>query len=332
MAILILGDPSDPHVAGVVRCVEEFGIAYFVFHRFCLEHQICLAYDGKALTTDFRIGERLFRDTEIEAVWSRVKPIALAAEPGSEQWLGQEFAAKEWGSVIQSLAMLLEHAKWVNNQQAQQKIANKPYQLRLAQNVGLEVPATRITNNPESVLRFEGDTRELVYKTLTNFIFPPDKYIFTTRVRRDALSESAASVQRAPGIFQEYIPKAYELRVTVVGDKIFPTRINSQQSSATAVDWRRSQLNEGMYEIGELPQIIEGGIRAFHRAAGLVYGAYDFIVTPEGHHIFLECNPAGQWLWHEEITGQPITRAIASELLPIQMVARPAAGDDHPAA
>ena len=36
--------------------------------------------------------------------------------------------------------------------------------------------------------------------------------------------------------------------------------------------------------------------------------------TPSGEHVFLECNPNGQWLWIELATGMPISAAIADEL------------------
>jgi len=47
---------------------------------------------------------------------------------------------------------------------------------------------------------------------------------------------------------------------------------------------------------------------------GLVFGCIDMIVTPRGEFIFLEINPNGQWLWIEELTGLPISEAIANTL------------------
>jgi len=47
---------------------------------------------------------------------------------------------------------------------------------------------------------------------------------------------------------------------------------------------------------------------------GLVFGALDFVVTPDGQWIFLEINPNGQWFWIERQTGMPISTALA-ELL-----------------
>jgi hypothetical protein len=47
---------------------------------------------------------------------------------------------------------------------------------------------------------------------------------------------------------------------------------------------------------------------------GLTYAALDFVVTPEGEHVFLEINPAGQWGWIERALGMPITDAILDSL------------------
>ena len=46
----------------------------------------------------------------------------------------------------------------------------------------------------------------------------------------------------------------------------------------------------------------------------LAYGAIDLRRTPEGDYVFLEINPAGQWIFVEEKTGQPMTDAMAKLL------------------
>jgi biotin carboxylase len=47
----------------------------------------------------------------------------------------------------------------------------------------------------------------------------------------------------------------------------------------------------------------------------LHYGAADFILTPDGRHVFLEINPAGEFFWLEKYTGLPLSGAIASLLV-----------------
>jgi hypothetical protein len=47
----------------------------------------------------------------------------------------------------------------------------------------------------------------------------------------------------------------------------------------------------------------------------LLYGAIDLRLTPEGRYVFLEINPAGQFLYIENATGQQIAAAVARTLL-----------------
>jgi glutathione synthase/RimK-type ligase-like ATP-grasp enzyme len=54
---------------------------------------------------------------------------------------------------------------------------------------------------------------------------------------------------------------------------------------------------------------------SFVRRLGLMYGAIDMRRTPDGDHVFLEVNPAGQWLFVEQRTGQPIAARIADLLI-----------------
>lgn len=50
------------------------------------------------------------------------------------------------------------------------------------------------------------------------------------------------------------------------------------------------------------------------RSAGLAFGAFDFVVTPDDEWVALECNPEGQWEWLAAETGTPIADAIAGYL------------------
>jgi hypothetical protein len=38
-------------------------------------------------------------------------------------------------------------------------------------------------------------------------------------------------------------------------------------------------------------------------------------LTPDGRYVFLEVNPAGQWLFIEGRTGQPISAGLAQTLV-----------------
>ena len=107
-----------------------------------------------------------------------------------------------------------------------------------------------------------------------------------------------------------------ELRVTVVGRRAFAASIDSNALERSQTDWRR----EGVALIDRwqpyaLPADVERGLLGVMDALGINYGAADFVVTPEGRHVFLEVNPAGEFFWLERQNGLPISEAIADVLL-----------------
>lgn len=69
------------------------------------------------------------------------------------------------------------------------------------------------------------------------------------------------------------------------------------------------------HSIFDLPSDVEKSCINFLKRQGLVYGAMDFIVTPEGEYYFLENNPFGQYLWLEIETGIPLTETMCNLLI-----------------
>ncbi|MBW3654270.1 MAG: hypothetical protein KY433_11980 [Actinobacteria bacterium] len=134
-----------------------------------------------------------------------------------------------------------------------------------------------------------------------------------TRVLRDHELELLDSVRLAPVIFQELVPAVADVRVTVVGDRMFATAITPARGGYE-VDYRMD-LAGADFRPTELPVETEKGIHALMQRLGLVYGAVDLRRTPEGDHVFLEVNPAGEWRFVEERTGQPVTEAMAGLLM-----------------
>jgi hypothetical protein len=60
-----------------------------------------------------------------------------------------------------------------------------------------------------------------------------------------------------------------------------------------------------------LPDAIASGCTRVLQALGLVFGCFDFVVTPAGEYVFLEVNEAGQFLFVERSTGQPLLDAFS---------------------
>ena len=100
-----------------------------------------------------------------------------------------------------------------------------------------------------------------------------------------------------------------------VGGTIFACRIESQQSTVADKDWRRYDLANTPHLVHELDTTVEDKIGELMRRMNLCFGSLDFIVTPEGEHVFLEVNPVGQFGWIVEQTGLPIYERLAELLV-----------------
>ena len=188
---------------------------------------------------------------------------------------------------------------------------HKLYQLKVAGEVGLEIPRTHITNDPASARAFVAETGpdETVYKA---FIAQPEAWR-ETRTLTDEEVAHLDDVALAPVIFQEYVPAEFDLRITVVGEEIFAVAIDASDT-AYPTDYRM-HLGEARVEVHDLPAEVRERLRAFMDRLGLVYGAIDMRRTPDGRYVFLEVNPSGLWLFTEEPTGLPITEAVVEWFL-----------------
>lgn len=196
---------------------------------------------------------------------------------------------------------------------------NKQLQLRVASACGLDTPRTLITNDPVAVRHFARDCDQgMVMKMLSSFaVYDEGKenVVFTNRVLAKDL-EHLDELRYCPAMFQEAVPKALELRCTIVGKQVFTAAIDSQSSVRAQYDWRRDGIALIKdWTVYTLPANIKAKLLKFMRWFGLNYGAIDIIVTPEGRHIFLEVNPAGEFVWLERNPGLPISYAIAQVLM-----------------
>lgn len=210
-----------------------------------------------------------------------------------------------------------EQIKWMSHPAKVQLAEAKIYQLSVAQSLGLTVPDTIVSNDAAQIRRFfEEKGGEIIAKPLRLGYFDYGDHqtaVFTSRVSAEDLSEDLP-LQMAPVIYQELLPKLYDIRVTVVGDQLFAAAIDSQSIPSASLDWRRTESEELPHYTHELPAHLEQACLNYTAALGLNFGALDFVLTPQKEYVFLELNPNGQWVWIEEKLGFPISEAIATWL------------------
>lgn len=252
---------------------------------------------------------------QVQAVWMR-----RIWQPQLSEDLAPQF---QTACVRESLAALegfwdsLRDARWVDNLERIKAAENKLRQLRVAQEVGLVIPRTLVTNNPESAREFFYEVKEkMVAKLLTPLsqsMSGSPFFLYTSAVKEEDLLE-AELLRHSPMVFQEQIPKLRELRVVFVDGKLFVGAIDASAYATSTVDWRRANADACMWQPHELPREIAFRLKTFMARFRLMFGAFDLIQTPLEEYVFLELNPTGEWGMLERDLGYPISNAIAEVL------------------
>ncbi len=273
------------------------------FDRDVTEHSLTLA------------GETFFA-SDVRAVYNRRvwKP---RLDPDLDE-LYREGCSRESVTTLRAFLAGLSHARWIDPPLTVTAAEDKPRQLREARAAGLTIPRTVITNDPARVRDFY---RSLGTPMVTKMLSPLSYgmqasafFVHTSRVEPDDLDD-LDSLRLCPMVFQELVPKRVELRVIYVAGRCFTGAIDASNSERAQVDWRRANPDEVRWERHELDSDITRRLHTLMERLGLTYGAADFIVKPDGEHVFLEVNPSGEWGMVEHDLGLPIGDALAAALV-----------------
>lgn len=252
--------------------------------------------------------------SDIKSVWyRRPEPPKFPDDLTEEE---SDFAFAETTEFVFGLWRAMD-VLWINHPDKIRRAASKPLQLSIAQKLGFRIPKTLITSNPEELREFARTTKTgVIYKAFTqgHLGLSQREVLYANRLRPEHL-QHADLLRNTPGIFQEEIKKKLELRITVIGKKVFPAEIHSQEQERGEEDWRRADVAKLKHAVHKLPKKIEKLCLALVEYFQLNYGAIDMILTPEGDYVFLEINPSGQYGWIEDLTGLPLTESLADLLI-----------------
>lgn len=215
----------------------------------------------------------------------------------------------------------LEHEMiTLNSYSETRKASIKEMQLRIAEECGLRIPRTCISNDFEQVEKFiKSCTDGAVVKMQHGFRTYADgeeQVMFTNTVGEDDFDELKTQLSLCPMQFQEKIEKKLELRITVIGKRLFAAALDSQATAKGKIDWRKVGAETvGDWVPYEIPDDLKNKMLDFHEFCNLNYGASDVILTPEGDYVFLETNPGGEFFWLDMEMDYEISDEIASLLL-----------------
>lgn len=320
--ILILSASNDPHVSVVHAKLQERGAAVTWFDSGDVPARarlgVRLRPDGRIRRWIERDGEATIELEQVSAVWHR-RPHPHFPCPSITDPAMRTYVADECTEVMQNLVDSLDCLSVPAPKPVYRRAENKIAQLVHATAVGLPVPETLIGSSPGAFLELCRELDgQLISKmpsaTLLRQLGPKELFRFTERVGlRDV--RNAHALRHAPMTVQGYVDKQVELRVTVVGERVFAGEIHSQATRQSKHDWRHYDHLNIPLRPHALPERVAEQCRAVVQRLGLCYGAIDLILTPDGRYVFIELNPNGQYLWIEEETGMPISDAICDLLM-----------------
>lgn len=261
------------------------------------------------------IDNKTLLGSEIKAAYFR-RPEIPSVEAANLSASELEYVQNEWLAILKNLYWRLE-GKWLNSPTDIFLAEDKAKQLVIAKSIGFLIPSTCITNNHETIDLLQSEM-SIIAKPLKHALLSGshEKVIFTTRIEPITNSDSD-SIKLAPMIAQNEILKKYDVRVTVVANKVFATSIWSQEYQETTIDWRKGSNTNLKHRIIDLPNELQSKCTLLVSMLNLKFGAIDFICDANNNFWFLEINPNGQFAWIENKTNHPISEAIVNELVKI---------------
>ncbi|AOX02557.1 MvdD family ATP-grasp ribosomal peptide maturase [Moorena producens PAL-8-15-08-1] len=322
MTVLIITFSQDNEsIPLVIKAIEAQGGKAFRFDtdRYPTEVQLDI-YEGNSQGVIITDGEQKLDLSEVSSVWYRRMRYGKKIPDTMDQQY-RNAAIQECRVTVRGMIASIKafHFDKMSNVDVAN---NKQLQLQVAREVGLITPRTLSTNNPEAVKQFASECQDqgIVTKMLSSFAIygeqGQEQVVFTNPVTAEDL-EHVEGLRFCPMTFQEKVPKALELRTTIVGHRIFTAAVDSQSLEGSTFDWRKEgRALVKSWKAYDLPEDIEKKLLKLMAYFGLNYGAIDIILTPDGRYVFLEVNPVGEFFWLETFSPHfPISQAIAEILL-----------------
>jgi glutathione synthase/RimK-type ligase-like ATP-grasp enzyme len=309
--ILIVTSRGDLTADWLLLELAERGIAFTRLNTEDFPGRVCLAWRlGQPPVLEFPSGALELAPPL--AVWYR-RPLPPERRgdipPDAARWAAHE-AAAALGGTWRTLDAL-----WVNHPDANAAASSKLGQLEAARRLGFDVPATLVSADADRVRAFAAEhAGGIVCKPVDGGDLKVDgseRLFYTSRVTEVS---DLSDLGPEPYLFQELVHKRYDVRVTVIGDEAFATRIDSQTDARTRTDWRRMRSASLRHTAEPLPADVADRCRELLAGYGLRFAAIDLARDEDGRYRFFEINPNGQWAWIEQLTGTPLRAALADLL------------------
>lgn len=305
-SILVITSLPDPHVEIVKKHLpRRISIKVFDPRELALSGEITISQLGLL---------KSFEKESPLSIWYR-KPKFLQVEDLEAKGIPKDYFSSILSLHEEGFSIIFAtypDSLWVSNPYAIKKSSNKLTQLLTAKNFGFKIPKTIFSSASKDIEDFRSQVGDVVMKPLglpyakVNGV---SSWLYATLIPSCQVMDYDG-ISITPMIFQEKIVKEFDLRVTVIGEKVFACKIFSKD-----LDWRLSQSESStIFTPYILKEDFARKCIEITKYLGLNFGAFDFVGSEEGEIFFLEINPNGQWGFIEERTGLPLSKAMAEFL------------------
>ncbi|MDF0750154.1 hypothetical protein NLU14_07900 [Marinobacter sp. 71-i] len=312
--VLVITNKEDVTVDFVIEALKVNKINYYRFNTEDIGSNISISFDSAGYALFDHKKSKIIKINEFGSIYFR-RPKLPPPMPGLT--IGeQQFYLNEISTYLEGIYRNLSSNFWLNSVFDIRMIENKPYQIELARSIGFSVPSFCVSNNVNICNDFFRKHDFCIFKPLkVGLIEEPEgvgKVLYTTKVDSNFI-EKIKTNGAMPIYLQQQVIKKCDIRVTLVGNKIFGAKILSQNSDISRVDWRRSDSMLA-HEKVDIPSKLKDKCLRLCKLFNLNFAAIDFVLDNSDRFWFLEINPNGQWAWIESLLGYPISNEIA-ELL-----------------
>jgi hypothetical protein len=298
--ILLWGLPGDRPLKAVHNILRRLGHPVELLDQRAVLHteiELCVS---STVEGTLRFKNKTISLNTVTAVYlrpydSRRLPDIVLAGQGSQAWqhaLEVEDILMSWVELTPALV--------VNRPTAMATNSSKPYQAKLIQSLGFEIPDTLITTDPNAALDFWKRHDAVIYKSVSGI------RSIVSRLTAEHL-ERLQDVAWCPTQFQQYVPGT-DYRVHIVGKEIYTCKI---LSSADDYRYAVQQGNGVTIQPDTLPEGIASRCKMLAASMNLSLAGLDLRRTPNDHWYCFEVNPSPGFSYFQEATNQPIDEAVA---------------------
>lgn len=190
---------------------------------------------------------------------------------------------------------------------------NKIIFFKCAESVGLLTPKSLMSNNKEQIEKFFNTHKDVLIKTMHQIYLEYNgapTMMLVKKVNYSQFSEFNG-IGECPVFLQQAIDKKFDLRIIIVGNKVFGCKIDASQSIYGKQDWRAYDLPNTIHSIYEVPEILQSQLLELMNKMQLNYACLDLCVDHNDDYWLLDINPFGKYMWIELATGLSISKEIA---------------------